>query len=164
MLKFAKMGLLALAISSTAGFANTPKNYTLTISNPSDTQTYQRPAQTVEIGVEVSPKLNPVDTLVIFVNDKAVAYNQNSYSFASVDYNPGEHTVRVEVQDETGRAVVSDERKIYLIQNTALMRHQREYAKQLAEYNALPWHKKIITPKPVPKSEVPMAKAVEMAK
>lgn len=175
MQKFVKLATLAILLASGGAFAKSTlhqplpamvspqaSNYSVSIITPTQEQAYQRPAQTVEIAIQVSQKLHPLDTLVILLDDKPLAYNKESVSFASVDYNPGEHTVKVVIKNEKGAVVASDERKIYLIQNTALMRHQREYAKQKAEYDALPWHKKLLTPKPVPKSEIPLVKGVEM--
>lgn len=148
MLKVIKIALLATVVASVSSFANvthSPKNinYTLAIKTPANEQAYQRPAQSVEMAVEVSPKLDPLDTLVLKVNGEIVAYNQYQFSFASVDYNPGELVLSAEVQNEAGRTIANDEKKIYLIQNTALMRAKRQAKAEQAAFDALPWYQKI---------------------
>lgn len=115
----------------------------LLITNPGADRAYQRPAQSIDIEVQSGDFGNNREyALLVFFDDKPVAVNENSVSLASADYTPGEHIIRAEIQDSRGRAVVQDKRRVYLIQNTALIRKKREEAQKKAAYDALPWYKK----------------------
>ncbi|MDO4250067.1 MAG: hypothetical protein Q4C68_01005 [Moraxella sp.] len=117
-------------------------NYSVSIINPSQEQTYQRPAQTVQIEVVVTPTLAATDNMILKIDGKEVS-RQLTYDFASIEYDPGMHSITAEVQNDKGQVLASDSRTIYLIQNTRLMREKRAHAKAVAEYNALPWYKKL---------------------
>lgn len=117
--------------------------YTVNITEPSEDRAYRRPAQSADIRISVSPKPTPLHTLILKVNGKYHSANSYQTSLPSIDYNPGEQIITVELQDETGRVVTSDTRKIYFIQKSLIIDNEREKAKQQIAYDNLPWYQKL---------------------
>lgn len=132
---------ISLALSASA-FAN----YTVTIQEPSESRAYQKPMQNIDIYATVSPKLEPTDSFVIYLNDEVVANNAAKASVPTSELLPNQYEIRAEVQDETGRTVASASQVIYVIQNTAVARANREAERKKREkqlYDELPWYKKL---------------------
>lgn len=117
--------------------------YTVTINEPNEDRAYMRPAQTADIGISVAPKPTSLHTLIVKVNGKYHSANTYNVSLPSIDYNPGEQIIRAELQDETGRVVSSDTRKIYFIQKSIIIDEQRKKAKQKIAYHNLPWYQRL---------------------
>lgn len=122
--------------------------YEVTITEPSVERAYSSPAETLQIKTSISPEPTALHTFVIKLDDKVLAINEDNASIATMGQNTGEHTITAELQDETGRVIASDVRKVYFVINTIIMREKREFAKAQDAYNALPWYKKLMTSPP----------------
>lgn len=135
-----KCALTAIMLIGTASFAN----YSVSITEPSESRAYQRPAQNIDINIAVG-NLKPTDTLEVTLNGQFIGANQHSLSIPTIDLNPNEYVIRAEVQDEAGRVVAQDSKTVYVIQNThaTKLRQAQEAKKQaIAQYRALPWYKR----------------------
>lgn len=118
--------------------------YTVSIINPAQEQAYLRPAQNIDISVQVSPTPTPLHTLVVRLNGNYIAANQNNLSLATIDYDVGNYLLSAELQSETGQVIAQDSRMIYIIPQNNLISQERErQAAQQAAYDALPWYKKL---------------------
>lgn len=126
---------LALAVSAWG--------YTLTINEPADGQGYLSPAQTVNVQVAVSPAPDSLHEVMIYLDDQVVAVG-NQANIKTLGQNAGRHTITAELQNEKGQVVASDSRTVYFVLNSLIMRQQRAEAKAKAEYDALPWYKKVL--------------------
>lgn len=143
-----EMKILIQSLLATSFFVgmNAFAGYVVTIQEPSLTRAYHKPMQDIDIHVAVSPKLAPTDSFVIYLNDEAVAYNSDKVSVPTANLAPNQYQIRAEVQDETGRAIASASQVTHVIQNTAVIRANKEamakkQAKQL--YDAMPWYQKL---------------------
>lgn len=117
-------------------------NYQLVLLSPSTEQAYHKPAQSIDVSVQVRPNLRPIDTVVISIDGEPVAKGLTA-QIPTINFNPGEHTLSVAVQDgETGAQSASVSSKVYIIQNTHVRQRRQAIAEQIAAYNRLPWYKK----------------------
>ena len=117
-------------------------NYQLVMLSPSIEQAYHKPAQNIEVSVQVHPSLRPFDAVVISIDGEPVAEGLTA-QIPTINLNPGEHTLSVAVQDgQTGAQSASVSSKVYIIQNTHVRQRREAIAKQVEAYNRLPWYKK----------------------
>lgn len=117
-------------------------NYQLVMLSPSIEQAYHKPAQNIEVSVQVRPSLRPFDAVVISIDGEPVAEGLTA-QIPTINLNPGEHTLSVAVQDgQTGAQSASVSSKVYIIQNTHVRQRREAMAKQVEAYNRLPWYKK----------------------
>ncbi|GAA0313620.1 hypothetical protein GCM10009129_08680 [Psychrobacter aestuarii] len=122
-------------------------NYQLSILEPSTERAYQRPAQSVDIVLQVSPQLQNGDQVTIYVDGNARAQGL-SMSIPTVDLTPGAHRIKAEVVTEKGDVRASVQRTVHVIQNTLILRQKKQAAEKLAAqllaYERLPWHQKLL--------------------
>ena len=117
-------------------------DYQLALLSPSAEQAYHKPAQSIEVSVQVRPDLRSFDTVVISIDGEPVAEGVTT-QIPTINFNPGEHTLSVAVQDkQTGAQSASVSSKVYIIQNTYVRQRRQAKAEQIAAYNRLPWYKK----------------------
>lgn len=131
----------AVAVTSTK--AQTPVNYQLAITEPSEERAYRRPAQSIDVKVQVKPALQAGDSIRIYLDESEVAQGLSA-SIATVDILPGEHNVKVVIRNETGQVLQQVVRTIYVIQNNTTIQNNKKIAKQLLAYQNLPWHQKVM--------------------
>lgn len=131
----------AVAVTSTK--AQTPVNYQLAITEPSEERAYRRPAQNIDVTVQVSPALQAGDTVGIYFDNKEVAQGLNT-SLATVDIFPGAHEIKAVIKNEKGEALQQVSRTIHVIQNNTTLQNNKKIAKQLLAYQNLPWHQKVM--------------------
>ncbi len=122
---------------------NSPVSYQLTMLEPSDTRAYHRPAQSIDVNLQLQPALQTGDSVIIYLNGNAVA-NGLSASIATVDLVPGQYSIQAIVKDKKGQALQQVQRTVFVIQNTVLMQNKRKVATQLQAYQNLPWHQKVL--------------------
>ncbi|WP_227430581.1 hypothetical protein [Psychrobacter sp. I-STPA6b] len=141
----AGMSIVHAETNSQTASAQVMPNYQVRITQPSDSRAYQKPGQSIDIQVQVAPSLRANDTAMILLDGHQVATGLSA-SIATVQLNPGEHTLSVLVKNEqTGAETAPVNRTIYVIQNT-YVRQQRQAqqaeAERIEAYNRLPWYKK----------------------
>lgn len=120
-------------------------DYQIAIQSPAADMVYRRPAQSIDIAVEVRPSLKPGDRLVYRVNGKHIATTQDThYQISTLDFVPEQYTLTVEIQNIKGAVIASASCPFYVLQNTALLRQKRQAAAEQAAYNRLPWYQKIL--------------------
>lgn len=117
--------------------------YTVNITTPAEGQGFLSPAQTVNIKVAVEPSLDPLHEVMIYLDDDIVGVG-NTANIKTIGQNAGRHVITAELQNEKGQVLASDTRTVYFVLNSLIMREQRAAAKAKAEYDALPWYKKVI--------------------
>lgn len=117
--------------------------YTVSITTPAEGQGFLSPAQTVNIQVAVEPSLDPLHEVMIYLDDDIVGVG-NTVNIKTMGQNAGRHVITAELQNEKGQVLASDTRTVYFVLNSLIMREQRAAAKAKAEYDALPWYKKVI--------------------
>ena len=146
--------------------ANPKANYQLTILEPSSERAYRRPAQNVDVKVQIKPTLQVGDIATIYLDGNQVTQGLSA-SIATVDMLPGAHTIKVTVSNEKGQSLAQVSRTIYVIQNTPTLQNNKKIAQQLLAYEQLPWHQKILlklrqdniqlnNPPNKPKADTPM--------
>ncbi|WP_201538031.1 DUF4124 domain-containing protein [Psychrobacter immobilis] len=118
-------------------------NYQLTLIEPSEERAYRRPAQNVNVSVQIKPALQAGDSISIYFDDNEVAKGLNT-SIATVDILPGEHSVQAVVKNKEGQVLQQVSRTIYVIQNNTTLQNNKKIAKQLLAYQNLPWHQKVM--------------------
>lgn len=117
-------------------------NYQLTLVAPDADSAYHKPAQSIEVSVQVRPNLRPFDKVVISMDGQPVAEGVTA-TIPTLGFNPGEHTLSVMIKDEqTGAQSASVSRKLYIIQNTQARKQSQAIAEQISAYNRLPWYQK----------------------
>ena len=118
-------------------------NYQLTLIEPSEERAYRRPAQNINVSVQIKPALQAGDSISIYFDDKEVAKGLNA-SIATVDILPGEHSVQAVVKNKEAQVLQQVSRTIYVIQNNTTLQNNKKIAKQLLAYQNLPWHQKVM--------------------
>ncbi len=118
-------------------------NYQLTMTDPSAERAYRRPAQSIEVNLQLKPALQAGDSVSIYLDGKEVAQGLST-SIATVDILPGAHNVKAMVKSETGQTLKQVERTIYVIQNNMTIQNNKKIAQQLLAYQQLPWHQKLL--------------------
>lgn len=120
-------------------------DYQLSIQSPVVDMVYRRPAQSIDIVVNVSPDLKAGDRLIYRINGKHVATTQDTqYQISTMDFLPERYTLTVELQNVKGDVLVSDSRAFYVLQNNTIIRKKRQAAAQQAAYDRLPWYQKML--------------------
>lgn len=118
-------------------------NYQLAIAEPSEERAYRRPAQSINVNVQIKPALQAGDTISIYLDNNEVAQGLSA-SIATVDILPGTHTIKAVVKNQKGQIVQQVMRTIYVIQNNTTLQNNKKIAKQLLAYQNLPWHQKVM--------------------
>ena len=121
-------------------------NYQLSMMEPSTERAYQRPAQSIDIVLQVTPQLKNGDQVNISVDGNVRAQGL-SLSIPTVDLTPGSHTITAQVVTETGDVRATATRTVHVIQNTMILQQKKQAAKlaeQLLAYERLPWHQKLL--------------------
>lgn len=133
----------APAIPVTSTKASTPVNYQLAITEPSEERAYRRPAQSINVNVQIKPNLQAGDSVSIYFDNNEVAQGLSS-TIATVNILPGAHEIKAAVKNERGEVLQQVTRTIHVIQNNTTMQNNKKIAKQLLAYQNLPWHKKVM--------------------
>lgn len=118
-------------------------NYQLAIAEPSEERAYRRPAQNINVNVQIKPALQTGDTVSIYFDNKEVAQGLNA-SIATVDILPGAHSIKAVVKNQKGGILQQVTRTVYVIQNNTTLQNNKKIAKQLLAYQNLPWHQKVM--------------------
>ena len=118
-------------------------NYQLAIAEPSEERAYRRPAQNINVNVQIKPALQTGDTVSIYFDDKEVAQGLSA-SIATVDILPGAHSIKTVVKNQKGGILQQVTRTVYVIQNNTTLQNNKKIAKQLLAYQNLPWHQKVM--------------------
>ena len=118
-------------------------NYQLALIEPSEERAYRRPAQNINVSVQVNPALQAGDSISIYFDNNEVAKGLNA-SIATVDILPGEHSVQAVVKNKEAQVLQQVSRTIYVIQNNTTLQNNKKIAKQLLAYQNLPWHQKVM--------------------
>ena len=113
------------------------------MTDPSAERAYRRPAQSIEVNLQLKPALQAGDSVSIYLDGKEVAQGLST-SIATVDILPGAHNVKAMVKSETGQTLKQVERTIYVIQNNMTIQNNKKIAQQLLAYQQLPWHQKLL--------------------
>lgn len=134
---------VAPATSATSTQVNASVNYQLAIAEPSKERAYRRPAQSIDVAVQVKPALQTGDSVRIYLDDKEVAQGVNT-SIGTIDVLPGAHTIKVVIQSETGQVLEQVTRTVYVIQNNTTLQNNKKIAQQLLAYQNLSWYQKVM--------------------
>lgn len=118
-------------------------NYQLAIAEPSEERAYRRPAQNINVNVQIKPALQTGDTVSIYFDNKEVAQGLSA-SIATVDILPGAHSIKAVVKNQKGGILQQITRTVYVIQNNTTLQNNKKIAKQLLAYQNLPWHQKVM--------------------
>lgn len=131
------------AIPVTSTKAATPVNYQLVITEPSEERAYRRPAQSINVNIQIKPNLQAGDSVSIYFDNNEVAQGLSS-TIATVNILPGAHEIKAAVKNERGEVLQQVTRTIHVIQNNTTMQNNKKIAKQLLAYQNLPWHQKVM--------------------
>jgi len=118
-------------------------NYQLTMIEPSEARAYRRPAQSIDVKLQLKPALQAGDQVIIYLDDNEVAQGLSA-SIATVDILPGTHSIQAIIKNEAGQTLSRIERTIYVIQNTVILQNKKKIAAQMLAYQRLPWHQKVL--------------------
>lgn len=137
-----QMGV-APTTSAASTQTNAPVNYQLAIAEPSKERAYRRPAQSIDVAVQVNPALQADDSVRIYLDNKEVAQGLSA-SIGTIDVLPGAHTIKVVIQSETGQVLKQVTRTVYVIQNNTTLQNNKKIAQQLLAHQNLPWYQKVL--------------------
>lgn len=118
-------------------------SYQLTMIEPSEERAYRRPAQSIDVNVQVKPALQAGDSVSIMFDGNEVAQGLRT-SISTVDILPGAHSIKAMIKDKKGQTLRQVERTVYIIQNTQTLQKNKKLAEQLLAYQRLPWHQKVL--------------------
>ena len=118
-------------------------NYQLTMIEPSAERAYRRPAQSIEVALQIKPRLQAGDSISITLDGNEVAQGLST-SISTVDILPGSHVINAVIKNAKGQAVKQISRTVYVIQNTQTLQNNKKIAEQLLAYQRLPWHQKVL--------------------
>ena len=118
-------------------------NYQLAIAEPSEERAYRRPAQSIDVNVQIKPALQAGDTVSIYFDNQEVAQGLSA-SIATIDILPGAHSIKAVVKNQKGGVIQQVTRTVYVIQNNTTLQNNKKIAKQLLAYQNLPWHQKVM--------------------
>lgn len=118
-------------------------NYQLTITEPSEERAYRRPAQSINVALQVQPALQAGASVRIYFDGNEVAQGLN-VTIATIDTLPGAHTITAVIQSEKGQTLQQVTRTVYVIQNNTTLQNNKKIAQQLLAYQNLPWHQKVM--------------------
>lgn len=138
----------ALNTQSVTALPNMPKeeaqtNYQLDMIEPSEERAYRRPAQSIDVSLQIRPALQAGDYASIYIDGQEVARGLSA-SIATIDILPGEHSVQAIIKNNSGQAVQQLSRTVYVIQNTVTLQNNKRIAEQLLAYERLSWPQKIL--------------------
>lgn len=111
--------------ATTASTVRAPVNYQLVMIEPSEERAYQRPGQIITVNLQLSPALQTGDSISIYIDEQLISQGITA-SIATVNLNPGEHTIQAIIQNSTGQVVNRISRTVYVIQNTAILQNKSE--------------------------------------
>ena len=117
--------------------------YQLAITEPSAERAYRRPAQSIDVNVQVKPDLQAGDSVSIYLDGNEVAQGLSA-SIATVDVLPGSHKIKAVLKNEKGQTLKQVERTVYVIQNNTTLQNNKKIAQQLLAYQNLPWYQKVL--------------------
>ncbi|CAM3479126.1 hypothetical protein GCM10016272_07320 [Psychrobacter glaciei] len=120
-----------------------PINYQLAITEPSEERAYRRPAQSINVALQIKPALQAGDSVRIYFDGNEVAQGLNA-TIATIDALPGAHTITAVIQSVKGQTLQQAARTVYVIQNNTTLQNNKKIAKQLLAYQNLPWHQKVM--------------------
>ncbi|HCN17592.1 MULTISPECIES: DUF4124 domain-containing protein [Psychrobacter] len=120
-----------------------PINYQLAITEPNEERAYRRPAQTINVRVQVTPALQAGHSISIYFDESEVAQGLSA-SLATINLLPGSHTIKAVVKDEKDQTLQQVTRTVYVIQNNTTLQNNKKIAQQLLAYQNLPWHQKVL--------------------
>ena len=123
--------------------AKAPVNYQLTIIEPSEERAYRRPAQSINVALQVQPALQAGASVRIYFDGNEVAQGLNA-TITTIDALPGTHTITAVIQSEKGQTLQQATRTVYVIQNNTTLQNNKKIAQQLLAYQNLPWHQKVM--------------------
>ena len=118
-------------------------NYQLTMIEPSEERAYRRPAQSIDVNVQVKPALQAGDSVSITLDGNEVAQGLST-SISTVDILPGSHVINAVIKNAKGQTLKQISRTVYVIQNTQTLQNNKKIAQQLLAYQRLPWHQKVL--------------------
>lgn len=92
----------------------TAVNYQLTMIEPKAERAYQRPGQIISVNLQLSPALQAGDSISIYLDDTLISQGITA-SIATIDLNPGEHTIQAIIKNSTGQIINRISRSVYVI-------------------------------------------------
>lgn len=125
------------------GAKSSQVNYQLTMIEPSEARAYRRPAQSIDVKLQLKPALQAGDKVIIYLDGNEVAQGLSA-SIATVDILPGTHSIQAIIKNKTGQTLSQVERTVYVIQNTVILQNKKKIAAQMLAYERLPWHQKML--------------------
>ncbi|MDN6276637.1 DUF4124 domain-containing protein [Psychrobacter sp.] len=120
-----------------------PISYQISIVEPSEERAYRRPAQSIDVSVQVTPTLQPGDSVSIYLDGSEVATGLSAF-IATTDVTPGPHNLEAVIKTEKGEVLNQDSLTVYVIQNNTTLQTNKQIAQQLAAYQNLSWHQKLL--------------------
>lgn len=132
----------ATADAKNSAAVKPPVDYQLAITEPNEERAYRRPAQSIDINVQVKPALQAGDSVTIYLDGNEVAQGLSA-SIATIDILPGSHSVKAVLTNEKGQATKQVERTVHVIQNNTTLQNNKKIAQQLLAYKNLPWYEKV---------------------
>lgn len=118
-------------------------HYQLTMTEPSEERAYRRPAQSIDVALQIKPALQADDNVSIYLDGTEVAQGLKA-SIATVDILPGEHSIQAVITAQDGKTLQQVSRTVYVIQNTQTLQNKKKLAAQMLAYQRLPWHQKML--------------------
>jgi len=118
-------------------------SYQLTITEPSEERAYRRPAQSIDVNVQIDPALQAGDNVSIYLDDNEVAQGLSA-SIPTVDLLPGSHSITAVVTNNKGGELQQVARTIYVIQNNTTLQDNKRKAEQLLAYQNLSLYQKLL--------------------
>lgn len=136
------------ALASTQQSASTATkpssvNYQLTMLEPSEARAYRRPAQSINVKLQLKPTLQAGDKVIIYLDGNEVAGGLNA-SIATVGILPGTHNIQAVIKNDAGQTLTEIKRTIYVIQNTTILQNKKKVAEQMLAYERLSWYQKML--------------------
>lgn len=148
-------------LTTKAGADSTPITYRLSMTTPTSSQAYRRPAQTIDIQLAVSPALKAADKIAIYLDGNEVAQGMSA-QLPTIDILPGEHQLSGKISNEQAGVIAEVHQTIYIIQNTLVLQQKKLKEQQLIEqlkaYQKLPWPQKLylqLQQKNLPQAAIP---------
>lgn len=117
--------------------------YEISITEPAVSRAYHRPAQTIEVVANVSPRLHGGDTSAILLNGRVIGDGLTA-RVPTVDLVAGEYVLTAIVMDKNAKTIASDSKTIYVIQKAPFVQKKQTAIKAREAYDALPWYKKLV--------------------
>lgn len=120
-------------------------DYRLVINTPSKEMAYRRVIQNIEVEVTASPSLKVGDRFVYAINGEHLATTSDSkISLPTDKYNPEKYLLTVKIENIKGDIIATAEQPFYILSNNFAIQNQRKaLAKAKADYDKLPWYKKL---------------------